>query len=830
MDGQRWAKVKDIFGVAIERPPEARAAFLDASCAGDAALRVEVDALLAAHAAAGEEFLEAGSEQRPALPDFSGRRIGPYRVEAELGRGGMGVVYRASRDDFDKAVALKVVARGGEEVHARLERERRILARLQHPNIAAILDGGRTPEGAPYLVMELVEGQPIDAYCRARRLTTRERLALFRTVCGAVAYAHQNLIVHRDLKPDNILVTAAGAPKLLDFGIAKLLAESGGDPARAPTATLLPALTPAYASPEQVMNQPVTTASDVYSLGVLLYELLTGRSPLGDASPAWPDMVRAVCETLPDAPSAAARAARGASPATAGELAGDLDVIVMTALRKEPERRYGSVTELGEDVRRHLEGRPVRARGDGAGYRLAKFARRHRLELTAAAGVLVALVAGVMATARQARIAERERAVATRRFDESRELARSFIVDVDREISHLAGANPARRVIVDKGLTFLNRLAADADAADDPRLLVDLAAGYVRVGDILGSPDHPSLGDPAGARAAYERSLSLARSVVARDRASPDARLRVWAALSRLGVLAGSQSSVSEGLALLREALAFVDESIALHPDDIELPRDRLVTLGVIARLQMKAGDDAGALASFHAVRDAALAFRAAHPEHPEADRDLFISHLELANHARESGQHADAAASARAGLAMAEAAARAQPDNAQARRDVATALMYLAEALVGAGRAAEAIAPAERCLALNEALAAADRADALAQLDVVKSTLLVGTTLVAAGRPREGLARHERALALAEAGIAALPDSRPLRAQLAQAQLLVGRSHAALGDAAAAATALARAIAVQEELCRADPSDAVARATLDEMKGALAGVGGRGP
>jgi tRNA A-37 threonylcarbamoyl transferase component Bud32 len=408
-----WQRVKEVFEDAVMRAPDARAAFLEGACGGDLDLRREVDSLLAAHHDAGP-FLSG-----PAQPDASPpepRRIGPYRVLGVIAHGGMGTVYRAVRDDdaFQKTVALKLV-RGGaasEFVERRFRQERQILGRLQHPHIATILDGGTSEEGHPYLVMEHVEGRPVTTWCDERALGARPRLALFGAVCAAVQYAHQNLVVHRDLKPDNILVTGDGTPKLLDFGIARLVA-AGVDPDTAPTASLLPMMTPEYASPEQVRGDPVTTASDVYALGVLLYELLAGRRPYEVKADSMAEIVRAVCQTDPPPPSAAFPARLAPS-----ELKGDLDTIVMRALRKEPERRYPSVQALAEDVQRHLDGLPVRARPDTVRYRAAKFVGRNRGLVAATALVVLALAGGLMATLSQARIAEANRQRAERRFNE----------------------------------------------------------------------------------------------------------------------------------------------------------------------------------------------------------------------------------------------------------------------------------------------------------------------------------------------------------------------------------------------------------------------------
>ena len=380
VSAERWTRVKQITSDALERPDSDRLPWLAEACAGDEPLRLEVESLLSAHARAGD-FLETpaiaagGAAEAVAtatlpgsLPAVAGRPIGPYRIIRELGQGGMAVVYLAERADaaFEKEVAIKIV-RGGPASASLTQRffeERRILATLDHPNIARLLDGGTTEDGLPYVVMERVEGIPLDEYCEASALSLGQRLALFRQVCAAVQYAHQHLVIHRDLKARNILVTADGTPKLLDFGIAKLL-----EPGLAPgdeTRTGYRALTLEAASPEQVRGEPMTVTSDVYSLGVLLYRLLTGQSPYGPKRRTDADLTRAICEEIPVRPSVAAPIERRR------QLRSELDAIVLKALRKEPERRYPSVQDFSEDVRRHLEGRPVSARKDTLGYRAGK--------------------------------------------------------------------------------------------------------------------------------------------------------------------------------------------------------------------------------------------------------------------------------------------------------------------------------------------------------------------------------------------------------------------------------------------------------------------------
>ncbi|HEU0107171.1 MAG TPA: serine/threonine-protein kinase, partial [Vicinamibacteria bacterium] len=399
MTPERWKQVKAVLDVARGLPPENRQVRIADLCAADAELRAEVESLLACDGEAAD-FLETDAqlaslqsltEVRPETRP--GARIGPYKVLSEIGRGGMGAVYLAERDDreFRKTVAIKLV-RGdadSESVVRRFRQERQILAELDHPNIARLLDGGTTDEGIPYVVMEHVDGIPIDVYCEKAALTVEQRLALFRGVCSATADAHRKQVVHRDLKPSNILVTADGTPKLLDFGIAKVLAPQPGSE-RTVTGTLL--MTPEYASPEQWRGSPVTAASDIYSLGVILYRLLAGRSPYKVGSDLPHELSRAVCEEDPAPPSSTG------APVTRRRLAGDLDAIVLKALRKEPERRYSSAEDLSEDIRRHLEGRPVTARKDGVRYRTGRLIRRNKavavmaLAMAATAALVFAVV------------------------------------------------------------------------------------------------------------------------------------------------------------------------------------------------------------------------------------------------------------------------------------------------------------------------------------------------------------------------------------------------------------------------------------------------------
>lgn len=426
MTPDRWAQIRRIFDGALERRDQDRAAFLRVMCSGDEELRREVESLVASHEDAADFLdtpaanlnaisLDVSSASVPRVP-----RVGAYQLEKRIGRGGMGSVWLATRADqaYQKKVAVKMVKRGMDsaEILRRFRVERQVLARLDHPNIARLIDGGSTPEGSPYLVMEYVEGTPLDQYCEEKHTSISERLTLFRQVCAAVQYAHSNLVVHRDIKAGNILVTADGTPKLLDFGIAKLMDTDLSPSMALDTRPELRPMTLEYASPEQIRGEPITTASDVYSLGVLLFRLLAGRLPFTEAEArSRMALQQAVCEKEPPKPSSVVLAGRDAAipeptqkidvaqeesrekarKRLRHKLSGDLDVIILKALRKDPARRYVSAEQFSEDVRRYLEGKPVKARGDSLGYRATKFVRRNPAGVAAASLVLALLLASV---------------------------------------------------------------------------------------------------------------------------------------------------------------------------------------------------------------------------------------------------------------------------------------------------------------------------------------------------------------------------------------------------------------------------------------------------
>jgi len=569
---ERWQRIREVFHRAVQRPAEEWPAFLDDACGDDTELRAEVESLLASHREAGS-FIESSAsgspsesadapgsdirepdpsafpgtedstrilEEPPREPEairrskdpLQGQRIGPYRVLHRLGAGGMGAVYLAVRDDeeFQRRVALKVLKPGmdSEEILRRFRTERQILAALDHPHIAKLLDGGTTDDGLPYFAMEYVEGKPLHRYCDEHKLSIRKRLKLFRTVCSAVQFAHQNLVVHRDLKPGNILVTPDGHPKLLDFGIAKLLNPELSSSTLAPTALGMGLMTVQYASPEQLRGGHISTASDIYSLGVLLYELLTGHHPYRDQAETLDDVRRWMEEEEPERPSTVVlRQEQTPAPERTRRhraLSGDLDHILLMALRKEPRRRYASAEQFAEDIRRHLEGLPVLARRSTLGYRVGKFLRRHRVGVAATTALLLASLGFGLAMARQSQLMARERDRAER--------VTQFLIDLFKVSDPY---QPTGEELLDRGA---QRLAAGL--GEEPELRADLMATVGRTFHNLGL---------------YEKARPLLESALEIRRSRGDDPLKVAESLHHLGLLHLAEGDYDEAEELFAEAL-----------------------------------------------------------------------------------------------------------------------------------------------------------------------------------------------------------------------------------------------------------------------------------
>ncbi len=613
---------------ALDKPAAERSAFLSASI-DDSGLRRQVEGLLALEDAA-EDFLPRSRMdlEEVATPGLeAGQRIGPYRLHSVLGRGGMGTVYHASReDDFTKPVALKIIQRHllSDATVRRFHAERQILARLEHPNVARLLDGGTTDDGRPYLVLELVDGEPIDAYCRRHNLSIADRLRLILPVFEAIAYAHRNLIVHRDLKPGNVLVTAEGIPKLVDFGIAKLLED--GEPDNLTRLGERP-MTPRYSSPEQVLGDPVTTASDVYSAGVLLYRLLTGRLPgdLETCSP--PEMARRICEHPPlkastavqrDRPDREEPAAAADSRKLARQLAGDVDAILLKALRKRPEHRYSTIEEMAEDIRRHLDGRPVNARRGTWLYRAGRLVRR-RPGAVAAAILVAASSVGSTALWR--------RSVADQHLAEAAHLRAVH----EQEVAVRERQRAERVSGFLKELFRAARPDAYAAAKDQPTQQIGqmtvreaLDAGRARLAEGLeGEPELEA--ELAGTLGDVYRDLGLwhdagelmSRAVELRRALYPEGDPRLAVALNDLASVYYYQKRYARAESLLREALAlrqrfgaepeliaraFNNLASALKPQGRLAEAGRLYEKALALREQALASDDPAVALSLYSL------------------------------------------------------------------------------------------------------------------------------------------------------------------------------------------------------------------------------------
>ena len=539
MENVNRTRFKEIFEAAVELPAAQRAGFLSDVCSDNEKLRGDIERLIAADEAAGN-FLES-SPFDESITDFNqlkarnyiNQKIGAYKIEREIGAGGMGTVFLAARDlgEISQQVAVKIVHQGAysNEILRRFLIERKILAELEHSGIARLIDAGQTIEGLPFLVMEYVDGVPLDEFCRSENCSIDERLRLFRQICAAVAYAHRRLIIHRDLKPSNILVTKDGEVKLLDFGIAKLLSPTDSD--APPTATLMNLLTPAYAAPEQIRGESVTTATDVYSLGVILYELLTGVRPFSFGSANYQEIVRVICETEPPMPSSVISGQLSVISENTAEnkgsktkdqnhktnpkskiqnpksLRGDLDNIILKALRKDAERRYQAVEQFGDDLERYQKGLPVSARADTFSYRAAKFFERNKLVVSAASLIILILVSGIIGIAYQYTVANRERALAEKRFTNVKELANKVVFHYHDEIAKFSGSTALRGELAQDAVKYLDDLSADE--LDDVPLKLELARAYQKIGDVQGRPYTANLGKSEDALASYQKSVSI---------------------------------------------------------------------------------------------------------------------------------------------------------------------------------------------------------------------------------------------------------------------------------------------------------------------------------
>jgi serine/threonine protein kinase len=828
---ERWNEIKDKLHEALQLEPVPRAAYLAETGATDPDLQRELESLIAFHERTGADFLNAPWAQAAAVlasqaqPErFLDQRVGAYQIIGQIGVGGMGEVYRAFRadDEYKKQVAIKLVRAGQncDFVVNRFKNERQILASLDHQNIARLLDGGTTQNGVPYFVMDLIVGHPIDQYCDAHKLPITERLKLFVQVCSAVQYAHQHLFIHRDIKPSNVLVTSEGVPKLLDFGIAKIL-EGGTEVAQLePTLTFFRVLTPGYASPEQVKGATITTSSDIYSLGVVLYVLLTGRSPYQFTKPTSEEIARAVCEVEPEKPSAVVRRTiseekeraritpadlaalrEGSVEKLSKRLRGDLDDIVLMALRKESQRRYASVEQFANDIERHLASLPVLARKDTLRYRTSTFVRRHRFGVAATCAIGLTLLISLIVTIRanrvarqQADLARTERARAERRFNDVRNLANSLLFDIHDSIQNLPGATAARKVLVDRAVQYLDSLAQEA--AGDPGLQREVASAYERLGDLQDKPasTSSSLGDEVAAMQSYNKSLNLREKLARTNQPNLEDAVSLARIHRLIANAAADSGEVSSAAEHAKKALAIATTVSEVKPGknravESELAWDYMA----LGNVESRGGfNGIGLSEPYAAMRDSEKALAIA-SELLKNDPDNASLAYEVAGLYERIGGLQAIHGNRPGGLRKLNLAmnmfrsAGTRSGNASLPSTVAAVSSIIGIGLVMDGRFQSALAYYDQELVTYKSRVERDPQDMMARSDLSGAYYDVGDTLVKMGKFKDGLATIRRAIALDKELVSVDPKRGALRTQLAQHRVAEAEALNKMGDTAGA-------------------------------------------
>jgi serine/threonine protein kinase/tetratricopeptide (TPR) repeat protein len=663
-------------------------------------MRAELESLLGSLDAAGD-FLESPAQLEETL---AGERVGVYRLVRQIGQGGMGAVYEAIRADreFDQRVAIKLVRMGldSDFLRRRFRGERQILAKLTHPHIAALLDGGTALDGRPFLVMEFVEGTPLLAYCESHALNISSRLKLFRDICDAVQFAHRHLIVHRDLKPGNILVTPEGSVKLLDFGIAKALEVDA--PESSPKTSFTGMLmTPEYASPEQISRGAITTATDIYSLGVVLFELLTGAKPYVIPAGSPYEISRQICEVEPAHPSAVAPRELRAT------LAGDLDRIILKALRKEPEQRYVSAEHFAADIDRYLQGMPVLARTQTLGYRAAKFVKR-RKALLAMVLVILAIAAGGLGSFLWK--AEQER----RRFNDLRHLANSLLFEIYDSIRHVPGTTATRQLVVARAQEYLDSLARESSRDDS--LQSELANAYERLGDVQGGFQGVNLGDPKGAATSYAKALAIREGMKTGEPSQRD----LIRSNGKLSDLLFQEGKFDEALQHLRTSVEIAGTLAAAHPESRVDQRNLAVSLLDFGYKQAVKGDWRAGLESLQKSTLVLEALLKSDPSDRQVKRILALAYGragELLEH-RASNFDESLRAHLKQTALLQEMTAQ-DPANSDLRRLLAWSLLGQGSSLWHQGKYFEAVAAHRRAVDVFAALIETDSKDAQSRCDI---------------------------------------------------------------------------------------------------------------
>lgn len=795
MDQESWQKVKSLFAAAEDLTAEDRPAFLESI--DDPHLRSEVASLLEEHEL-DEGLLESNAiDLAGKLSDdeqHKGQRFGHYTIIRSIGHGGMGVVFLAERTDgeFKQRVALKLVRQtiADPAAEKRFRSEREILASLNHPYIAQLHDGGVSDEGIPYFAMEYVEGMQLLEYARHNQLSVKGKLKLLLRVCSAVSFAHRNLTVHRDLKPSNILVTTDGDPKLLDFGLAKIVDENLSDQEQ--TATVYRAFTPGYASPEQILGKKITTSSDVYSLGVVFYELLTGSKPFDLDGKSLEEIVRTISDRTPPRPSSV--------NSDLSRDDGDLDNIALKCLENEAERRYRSIEEFAGDIERFLDGRPIIARPTSFRYKAAKFVSRNKAGVASAAVVFITLLAAVGVSLWQARLAREERDRAERRFDDVRQLSNSLLFEITPKIEQVPGTTEAREALVIRASEYLDSLARESQ--DDTDLRRELAAAYEKVGSLQGDPNKPNLGDLAGAILSFDKAYELRVSLP-----------KGSGSIAELAANRSQAASVRFAQNRIRESLENSEEAIRLYETVLKGQQEPSI---VNAYLETKI-DYGQTFANNNQYATAIPIHRqvlADLANLPHADRETTRIEVRarsfLANALSWDGQQEEAESEMAIAVKVAEELASKHADDTVIQKVVWRVYM-LASSIHESIKNDISYRYAELALASAKRSVAADPADLQARHNLAKSISRIGNLSILTGRLPKGIGELQESLSLLRSLIEREPKNAIYQDDLGALYTRIGDARKKQKDLQGSLAAFVESAAIFQKISVADEKNTVA-------------------
>ena len=799
-------RVKALFADALELPSSERRAYVETNSNGDAALADEVISLLEAADSTRNLIEDNRIDVRSKLSDNGnnsvGSRFGNYEIVREIGHGGMGTVFLAERIDgeFEQTVALKLVRQSIADtaIIERFRRERQILANLGHQNIAALLDGGISDKGEPFIAMEYVEGLPLHEYADTRQLSVPDRLRLFLKVCAAVAFAHRNLVVHRDIKPSNILVGENGEPELLDFGLAKAFDDGTNN-----TQTAVFAFTPAYASPEQILGKPISTSSDIYSLGVVLYELLTGKKPHEVDNKSYDEVLETISVHQPTPPSSVVDLdATRDDRFLVRSLKGDLDNIVLMALRKEPERRYRTVEDLADDIERHLDGRPVAARPNTLGYLAGKFLKRNKLAVASAGVVLVSLITGLAFALWQANVARQERDRAEKRFQDVRQLSNSLLFEIAPKIERLQGSTEARELLVKRALTYLDSLAAESRG--DAGLSGELADAYQKIGDLQGNPRKPNLSDFAGAIESYTKSIELIRQLPA----SPANDRREAESRRELASILFTQGETKRSIEESQTSIAILERLIAASPSDNQLMMSRVAAEIGLGYTYAKNNQYDVAIPTYNKVLSQLDALDG---NDPEILRSRAICTSYLSNALSWDGKQDDAEAATTKAEALARELEAKFPADATMQKTVFE-IYSLSSSNYETIKNDISLRYTELAYAVAKRSAELDPFDTQAKQNLAKAISRQGIILVLLKKTDEGIAKLRTAEASFKDLIAREPRNRIYQDDLGRLYTRLGDAQKFASDLPAALAEYKRSAELFKALADADEKNTVAR------------------